>query len=140
MKRKRLTKTKQIWIGVLLVILAVLIGILFFYTQAMRPFTLAKADAISLAKDKASIKKATYFDMVTTQSTTYSVIGLDKQDKKLGVLIPEKGGEITVVTMSDNKSKLNEKTAKLGLNDGNVVWVAADGSYYDFKTGDQVKK
>ena len=78
--------------------------------------------------------------MVTTQSTTYSVIGLDKQDKKLGVLIPEKGGEITVVTMSDNKSKLNEKTAKLGLNDGNVVWVAADGSYYDFKTGDQVKK
>lgn len=140
MRKKRMPKATQILIGALLIILAILLSALLMFKQAMSPYTRAKTSAISLAKKKTPVTDVTYFDMVTTQSTTYSVIGLDKQKQTLGVLIPEKGGDIVVVNMADNHSELTPKTAKLTLYKNQVVWVSKDLTLYDFKTGDKVTK
>lgn len=139
MKKKRMPRITQLLIGSLLVILAILLSALLLFRQAMVPYTSAKAQAINLAKAKTSLKEVTYFDRVTTQSTIYSVVGLDKNGQTLGVLIPAKAGDITVVNMADNHSNLTPKTAKLTLYKGEVVWLSKDMILYDFKTGDKVK-
>lgn len=132
-------KITQILMGSLLVILAILLSALLLLRQAMIPYTSAKAQAFKLAKEKTPLKEVTYFDRVTTQSTTYSVIGLDNKKQTLGVLIPAKGGNIIVVNMADNHSDLTPKTAKLTLYKDEVVWQSKDLTLYDFKTGDKVK-
>ncbi|GAX47696.1 hypothetical protein RsY01_1297 [Lactococcus reticulitermitis] len=139
MRKKRMTKISQIWIGVLLIILAFLIGTIFFYMQAMSPYSRAKSDAISLVKAKTDVKKVTNFDITTTTDTTYSVIGQDSKGQALGVLIPAQGGEIKVVKLADNKSDLTEKTATLTLYDDQVAWQTKDMVLYAFETGEKLK-
>lgn len=138
MRKKRMTKISQIWIGALLIILSVLVGVIIFYTQAISPYATAKSEAIALAKAKTPVKTVKNFDITTTKTTTYSLIGLDNAGKALGVLIPAKSGEITVVEMADNQSELTEKTAKLTLYKGKVVWQKSDMTMYAFETGEKV--
>ena len=139
MRKKRMTKISQIWIGVLLIILSLLIGTIFFYMQAMSPYSRAKSDAISLVKAKTPVKKVTNFEVTTTTTTTYSLIGQDSKGEALGILLPAKGGEIKVVKLADNKSDLPEKTAALTLYDGQVVWQTKDMVLYAFDTGEKIK-
>lgn len=140
MTRKRLTKTNQIVIGLLLIVLSVLLGVIFFYSQATAPYTQAKNEAIALAKAKTDVKTVTHFDITTTTSTTYSLIGKDAKGQAVGVLLPAKGGEIKVVNLSDNQSDWTEKTAKLTLYKGQVVWQTKDLSLYGFETGQKIDK
>ena len=139
MRKKRMTKISEIWIGVLLIILSLLIGTIFFYMQAMSPYSRAKSDAISLVKAKTPVKKVTNFEVTTTTTTTYSLIGQDSKGEALGILLPAKGGEIKVVKLADNKSDLTEKTAALTLYDGQVVWQTKDMVLYAFDTGEKIK-
>ena len=139
MRKKRMTKISQIWIGVLLIILSLLIGTIFFYMQAMSPYSRAKSDAISLVKAKTPDKKVTNFEVTTTTTTTYSLIGQDSKGEALGILLPAKGGEIKVVKLADNKSDLTEETAALTLYDGQVVWQTKDMVLYAFDTGEKIK-
>lgn len=139
MRKKRMTKISQIWIGVLLIILSLLIGTVFFYMQAMSPYSRAKSDAISFVKAKTPVKKVTNFEVTTTTTTTYSLIGQDSKGEALGILLPAKGGEIKVVKLADNKSDLTEKTAALTLYDGQVVWQTKDMVLYAFDTGEKIK-
>ena len=139
MRKKRMTKISQIWIGVLLIILSLLIGTIFFYMQAMSPYSRATSDAISLVKAKTPVKKVTNFEVTTTTTTTYSLIGQDSKGEALGILLPAKGGEIKVVKLADNKSDLTEKTAALTLYDGQVVWQTKDMVLYAFDTGEKIK-
>lgn len=139
MRKKRMTKISQIWIGVLLIILSLLIGTIFFYMQAMSPYSRAKSDAISFVKAKTPVKKVTNFEVTTTTTTTYSLIGQDSKGEALGILLPAKGGEIKVVKLADNKSDLTEKTAALTLYDGQVVWQTKDMVLYAFDTGEKIK-
>ncbi|GAB2023240.1 hypothetical protein RyT2_23150 [Pseudolactococcus yaeyamensis] len=134
-----MTKISQICIGVLLIILSLLVGTIFFYMQAISPYSQAKSDAISLVKDKTPVKKVTHFEITTTTDTTYSLIGQDSKGQALGVLIPAQGGEIKVVKLADNKSDLTEKTAKLTLYEGKVAWQTKDMTLYAFDTGDKLK-
>lgn len=140
MTRKRLTKTNQIVIGLLLIVLSVLLGVIFFYSQATAPYTQAKNEAIALAQAKTNVKTVTHFDITTTTTTTYSLIGKDVKGQALGVLLPAKGGEIKVVKLSDNQSDWTEKTAKLTLYKGQVVWQTKDLSLYGFETGQKIDK
>ena len=139
MRKKRMTKISQIWIGVLLIILSLLIGTIFFYMQAMSPYSRAKSDAISLVKAKTPVKKVTNFEVTTTTTTTYSLIGQDSKGEALGILLPTKDSEIKVVKLADNKSDLTEKTAALTLYDGQVVWQTKDMVLYAFDTGEKIK-
>ena len=101
MRKKRMTKISQIWIGVLLIILSLLIGTIFFYMQAMSPYSRAKSEAISIARAKTPVKKVTNFEITTTTDTTYSLIGQDSKGQACGVVMPAKGGEIKVVKLAD---------------------------------------
>ena len=139
MRKKRMTKISQVWIGVLLIILSLLVGTIFFYMQAMSPYTRAKSDAISLARAKTPIKKVTNFEITTTTDTIYSLIGQDSKGQTLGILIPAQGGEIKVVKLADNKSDLTEKTASLTLYDGKVAWQTKDMALFAFDTGEKLK-
>ncbi|MDR1606727.1 MAG: DUF5590 domain-containing protein [Streptococcaceae bacterium] len=133
-----MTKMTQLLMGSLLIILSLLIGLFVFYTQAMRPYTQAKQAAIRLAKAKTPVTTVKNFDITTTRTTTYSLIGQDKAGHALGVLIPATGGDIIVVKLADNQSKLNEKTAKLTRYKDEVVWQDGQQRLYAFKTGQQV--
>ena len=106
---------------------------------AMSPYSRAKSDAISLVKAKTPVKKVTNFEVTTTTTTTYSLIGQDSKGEALGILLPAKGGEIKVVKLADNKSDLTEKTAALTLYDGQVVWQTKDMVLYAFDTGEKIK-
>ena len=101
MRKKRMTKISQIWIGGLLIILSLLVGTIFFYMQAMSPHRRAKSDAIRLAQAKTPVKKVTNFEITTTTVTTYSLIGQDSKGQALGVLMPAQGGERNVVKLAD---------------------------------------
>ncbi|GFH41847.1 hypothetical protein Hs30E_03980 [Lactococcus hodotermopsidis] len=135
-----MTKTSQIWIGTFMIILAFLVGVIIFFAQATSPYTQAKADAIRLAKEKTSVKTVTNFSITTTKTSTCSLIGVDADNQIVGVLIPAEGGEIITVKLSDNKSNLTEKTAKLTLYKGKVVWQTAELALFDFETGKEIKQ
>lgn len=139
MRKKRMTKISQIWIGVLLNILSLLIGTIFFYMQAMSPYSRAKSEAISIARAKTPVKKVTNFEITTTTDTTYSLIGQDSKGQAFGVLMPAKGGEIKVVKLADNKSELTEKTASLTLYNGKIAWQTKDMVLYAFDSGKKLK-
>ena len=138
MRKKRMTKISQIWIGGLLIILSLLVGTIFFYMQAMSPYSRAKSDAIRLAQAKTPVKKVTNFEITTTTDTTYSLIGQDSKGQTLGVLMPAQGGEMKVVKLADNKSDLTEKTATLTLYDGQVAWQTKEMVLYAFETGEKL--
>lgn len=139
MKKKRMTKTNQIVIGMLLILLSTLVGIIIFYTQATSPYTKVRTDAIRIAQSKTAIKAVTNFDITTTTTTTYSLIGKNAKGETIGVLMPKSGGEIRVVLLADNQSNQSIKTAKLTLYKGKVVWQTKEKALYAFDTGEQLK-
>ncbi|GFH40744.1 DUF5590 domain-containing protein [Lactococcus insecticola] len=139
MLNHRMTRTSQIWIGALLIVLAFLVGIFIFIGQLTAPYVEAKRDAIQLVKSKNILKTVENFNITTADSTTYSLVGVDAASQKVGVLMPQKGGEITTVKLSSNKSKLNEKTAKLTLYQGKPAWQKSDMTLYDFATGEKLR-
>ena len=91
MRRRRMTLHTQIIIGVLTVILAGFIAISLFIWRAVSPYNTARSAAIAIAKDKTELKTPTAFDIATTDSTDYSLLGKTEKGKEIGVLIPEKG-------------------------------------------------
>ncbi|XOW21220.1 DUF5590 domain-containing protein [Lactococcus cremoris] len=56
-----------------------------------------RAQAINIAKDKTDLVKATGFDIASTDTVTYSIVGLNKANQEVGILIPKKSGKIKEV-------------------------------------------
>ncbi|QPS70310.1 DUF5590 domain-containing protein [Lactococcus garvieae] len=146
MRRKRMTLHSQIIIGILTVILAGFIAISLFIWRATSPYSTARRAAITIAKDKTDLKTPTAFDIATTDTTDYSLLGKTEQGKEIGVLIPEKGGNLTVVDMSEGvkaetvKSD-NTRSIVLALYKNKPVWQvnSHDGfKLYDFKSGEEL--
>ncbi|EKF50578.1 hypothetical protein C426_2082 [Lactococcus garvieae DCC43] len=141
-----MTLHSQIIIGILTVILAGFIAISLFIWRATSPYSTARRAAITIAKDKTDLKTPTAFDIATTDTTDYSLLGKTEQGKEIGVLIPEKGGNLTVVDMSEGvkaetvKSD-NTRSIVLALYKNKPVWQvnSHDGfKLYDFKSGEEL--
>ncbi|MGL4335212.1 MAG: DUF5590 domain-containing protein [Lactococcus garvieae] len=146
MRRRRMTLHTQIIIGVLTVILAGFIAISLFIWRAVSPYNTARSAAIAIAKDKTELKTPTAFDITTTDSTDYSLLGKTEKGKEIGVLIPEKGGNLTVIDMAtgvkpETLQADNTTSIVLALYKNQPVWQvnSREGfKLYDFKTGKEL--
>ncbi|WP_244842514.1 cell wall elongation regulator TseB-like domain-containing protein [Lactococcus nasutitermitis] len=136
----------QIIIGALTVIIAIYIAIGLFLNKAISPYNTTRAQAINIAKKETNLKTAQSFDIATTDITTYAIKGLDKNNKEIGVIIPQKSGKITVVDMDKgvaptSLTSKNTSSVVLTLYKGKAAWeVNSSNNYkvYDFTTGKEL--
>lgn len=143
MKKRKIRKSEQITIGILLVILSLYLAIFLFFGGSLNPFQSARAQAISIAEEKADLKEAESFGIGTTDSTSYAVIGINKSGKKIGVIIPKESKELTVVELSKGISpeklkEANTKSIVLSLYKNKPVWEVNNTNgfkIYDFVSG-----
>lgn len=141
-----MTRHSQIIIGILTVILAIYLSIALFFWKSLTPYHSVRGQAIAVAQEKTDLKEATAFDIATTDTTTYSVVGLDRNKQKIGVLIPKKAGEITVVKLDEGVSPKTLTTKQtqsvvLALYQGKPAWEVNNTNgfkVYDFKTGKEL--
>lgn len=146
MRKRKMTRHSQIIIGILTVIVALYLAIAFFFWRSLTPYQSGRKQAIAIAQQKTDLKTATAFDIATTDTTTYSVVGLDSSKQEIGVLIPKKSGKITVVRLADGVSPTtltSQKTQSvvLALYQGQPAWEVnnSDGfKVYDFKSGKEL--
>ncbi|AYG00887.1 DUF5590 domain-containing protein [Lactococcus allomyrinae] len=143
MKNRKMTRHSQIIIGVLTVILAIYLATALFFWKSMNPYHSMRAQAITIAKKKTDLKTPEAFDIATTDTTTYSIVGIDKDNKEIGVLIPKKAGTITVVNLNEGVSPStlttkNTKSVVLALYKNKPAWEVNNSNgfkVYDFKSG-----
>lgn len=141
-----MTLHSQIIIGILTVILAGFIAVGLFFWRATSPYSTARSAAIAIATEKTDLKTPTAFDIATTETTDYSLLGKTEQGKEIGVLIPGNGGNLTVVDMSEGvKAETvtgdNTTSVVLALYKNKPVWQvnSRDGfKLYDFKSGEEL--
>ncbi|PCS00410.1 hypothetical protein RT41_GL001297 [Lactococcus fujiensis JCM 16395] len=146
MRKRKMSVVSQVTIGILSVVLAIYLGVICYFGGAIHPFTSSRSQAIEIAKSHTDLKTPEAFGTATTNETTYSVIGLDKTGKEIGVIIPKNSSKLTVVELSKGISpeKLKEKDTTsivLGLYHNQTIWEvnnASDFKIYDFKTGQQL--
>jgi uncharacterized protein YpmB len=142
-KKRKISIFDQLLIGGLSLILS---GFLAYwgYVQALiEPFSSARAQALTIAKQKTDLKNAQTFDIVTTDETYYSLTGTNAKGQDIAVLIPKSSHTITEIALSDGVSaaslpKEGSVKVELALFKGKPVWevnTSAGFKIYDFKTG-----
>ena len=145
MKVGRMSVRSQVIIGILLVIVAIYVAVGLFLALATSPRRTVRAQAITVAEKQAGLTKPESFGIATTSHTTYAVTGT-KDGQAVGVIIPENGGKLTIVKLSDGVAPSKLKTASttsvvLGLYQDKPVWQVNSRSgfkIYDFTDGHQL--
>lgn len=84
-----MTRHSQIIIGILVIILAIYLSISLFFWKSLNPYHSVRAQAIDIATEKTDLVKATGFDIAATDTVTYSIVGLNKANQEIGILIPK---------------------------------------------------
>ena len=143
MRKQRMTVASQVTIGILALVVALMVAAGLFLFGALRPFSSPRAQLISIAKSQADMKTPEAFGIATTNETTYAVVGKDKAGKTIGVIIPQKKKQVTVVNLADGVApatlkKADTKSIVLGLYHGQPIWEVnsrKDYQIFDFKTG-----
>lgn len=143
MRKRRMSVTAQVTIGILSVVLAIYLATAFYFESAIHPFTYSRQQAISIAKANTDLKTPEAYGMATTNQTTYSVIGLDKSGKEIGVIIPKDNKDLVVVDLAKGISpeRLKESTTTsivLGLYKNKPIWQVNNQTgykVYDFTSG-----
>lgn len=143
MRKRKMTHHSQIIIGILTIILAIYLATALFIWKSLTPYHSMRTQAIEIAQKNTDLKTTKAFDIATTDSTTYSLVGLDKSNQEIGVLIPKKSGSITVVKLSDGVAPAtltskNTQSVVLALYKNKPAWEVNNSNgfkIYDFKTG-----
>ena len=141
-----MTRHSQIIIGILVIILAIYLSISLFLWKSLTPYHSVRAQAIKIAKEKTDLVKATGFDIATTDTVTYSIVGIDKSNQEVGILIPKKSGKIKEVNLSEGVSPAsltskNTKSVVLALYKGKPAWEVNNSNgfkVYDFESGKEL--
>ncbi|MCO8289575.1 DUF5590 domain-containing protein [Tetragenococcus halophilus] len=153
-------------VTVLFVISMVLLFIIFFsiifYIRASRPMRQAKKEAVEIAEEYANIDTVDDFYWFRRDENYFTVMGKDKNDQALAVIIPESGNKVTIEQQDDGLTELEAKQAvlrehedesiekaSLGMVDDTPVWEVVttddedgeDSNYYllQFEDGEEVK-
>jgi uncharacterized protein YpmB len=146
MRKRKMTRHSQIIIGILTIIVAIGLASGIFIWKSVSPYRTVRAEAIAIAKQSADLKTAEAFDIATTDTTSYSIVGLSNSNQEIGVLVPQKSGQITVVNLKDgvSPSTLTQKgtnSVVLALYKGQPAWEVNNVNgfkVYDFKTGKEL--
>ena len=146
MKKRKMTRHSQIIIGILVIIFAIYLSISLFFWKSLNPYHSVRAQAIDIATEKTDLVKATGFDIAATDTVTYSIVGLNKANQEIGILIPKKSGKIKEVKLSQGVSPASlttkdTKSVVLALYKGKPAWEVNNSNgfkVYDFESGKEL--
>lgn len=158
--KKRQKKEKnsllfQYTIGLTLLALVVTSSFLYLVWLSMKPYQTAKVEGERLAKQYANLETVNQVDIFNGLESYYSVLGQDKNQKPLAVLIEKSNNNIYVYQLENGTSQekaeavVKEKGATeidkitFGRYTNKPVWeIKSGGDYYlvDFESGTLIEK
>ena len=149
-KKEKNSLLFQYSIGLILLAIVVTSSFLFLVWFSMKPYQTAKVEGEKLAKQYANLETVSQVDLFNGLETYYSVIGQDKNQKLVAVLIEKNNQNIYVYQLENGTSQekaeavVREKGATeidaitFGRYADKPVWeIKSGGDYYlvDFETG-----
>ena len=158
--KKRQKKEKnsllfQYIIGITLLTLVVTSSFLYLVWLSMKPYQTAKAEGERLAKQYANLETVSQIDIFNGLESYYSVLGQDKNQKPVAVLIEKSSNNIYVYQLENGASQekaeavVREKGATeidkitFGRYADKPVWeIKSGGNYYlvDFESSSLIEK
>ena len=158
--KKRQKKEKnsllfQYIIGITLLTLVITSSFLYLVWLGMKPYRTAKIEGEKLAKQYANLETVNQIDIFNGLESYYSVLGQDKNQKPVAVLIEKSSNNIYVYQLENGTSQekaeavVREKGATeidkitFGRYADKPVWeIKSGGDYYlvDFESGALVEK
>ena len=149
-KKEKNSLLFQYSIGLTILALVVTSSFLYLVWLSMKPYQTAKVEGEKLAKQYAELETVSQIDFFNGLESYYSVIGQDKNQKPIAVLIEKNSQKIYVYQLESGTSQekaeavVREKGATeidkitFGRYADKPVWeIKSGGDYYlvDFETG-----
>ena len=149
-KKEKNSLLFQYSIGLTLLALVVTSSFLYLVWLSMKPYRTAKTEGERLAKQYAELETVSQIDFFNGLESYYSVLGQDKNQKPIAVLIEKNSQKIYVYQLESGTSQekaeavVREKgatdidTITFGRYADKPVWeIKSGGDYYlvDFETG-----
>ena len=149
-KKEKNSLLFQYSIGLTLLALVVTSSFLYLVWLSMKPYQTAKTEGERLAKQYAELETVSQIDFFNGLESYYSVLGQDKNQKPIAVLIEKNSQKIYVYQLESGTSQekaeavVREKGATeidkitFGRYADKPVWeIKSGGDYYlvDFETG-----
>ena len=149
-KKEKNSLLFQYGIGMTLLALVVTSSFLYLVWLGMKPYQTAKTEGERLAKQYANLETVSQIDFFNGLESYYSVLGQDKNQKPIAVLIEKNSQKIYVYQLESGTSQekaeavVREKgateidTITFGRYADKPVWeIKSGGDYYlvDFETG-----
>ena len=158
--KKRQKKEKnsllfQYIIGIILLTLVITSSFLYLVWLSMKPYQTAKVEGERLAKQYANLETVSQIDIFNGLESYYSVLGQDKNQKPVAVLIEKSSNNIYVYQLENGtarekaeagvrgKGAAESDTMTFGRYAEKPVWeMKSGGDYYlvDFESGALVEK
>jgi hypothetical protein len=149
-KKEKNSLLFQYSIGLTMLALVVTSSFLYLVWLSMKPYRTAKTEGERLAKQYAELETVSQIDFFNGLESYYSVLGQDKNQKPIAVLIEKNSQKIYVYQLESGTSQekaeavVREKgateidTITFGRYADKPVWeIKSGGDYYlvDFETG-----
>ena len=158
--KKRQKKEKnsllfQYIIGITLLTLVITLSFLYLVWLSMKPYQTVKVEGERLAKQYANLETVSQVDIFNGLESYYSVLGQDKNQKPVAVLIEKSSNNIYVYQLENGTSQekaeavVREKGATeidkitFGRYADKPVWeIKSGGNYYlvDFESSSLIEK
>ena len=154
-KKEKNSLLFQYGIGMTLLALVVTSSFLYLVWLSMKPYQTAKLEGEKLAKQYANLETVSQVDLFNGLESYYSVLGQDKNQKTVAVLIEKNSQKIDVYQLESGTSPetaeavVREKgateidTITFGRYADKPVWeIKSGGDYYlvDFESGALIEK
>jgi len=154
-KKEKNSLLFQYIIGITLLTLVITSSFLYLVWLSMKPYQTAKVEGERLAKQYANLETVSHIDIFNGLESYYSVLGQDKNQKPVAVLIEKSSNNIYVYQLENGTSRekaeavVREKGATeidkitFGRYAEKPVWeIKSGGDYYlvDFESGALVEK
>ena len=154
-KKEKNSLLSQYIIGITLLTLVITSSFLFLVWLSIKPYQTAKVEGEKLAKQYANLETVSQVDIFNGLESYYSVLGQDKNQKPVAVLIEKSSNNIYVYQLENGTSQekaeavVREKGATeidkitFGRYADKPVWeIKSGGDYYlvGFESGALVEK
>ena len=149
-KRQKKAKNNLLWqygLGMTILLVVISASFLYLVSLGMKPYQIAKSEGEKLAQQYAGLEQADQVDLYNGLESYYSVLGRNKKQEALAVLIGKDDHKIYVYQLNQGISQ--EKGAgeidkiTFGRYQDKPIWEVKSGSDFylvDFETGALVNK
>ena len=154
-KKEKNSLLSQYIIGITLLTLVITSSFLFLVWLSIKPYQTAKVEGEKLAKQYANLETVSQVDIFNGLESYYSILGQDRNQKPVAVLVEKSSNNIYVYQLENGTSQekaeavVREKGATeidkitFGRYADKPVWeIKSGGDYYlvDFESGALVEK